>query len=87
MDRNDKNAVIAAALIVAVFGIGAFYLPVLMLALGDISTVLAGIVAVLFVGAFFLLFWLRSKARKQTGKAALDAQTGRQQQQADQQDQ
>jgi hypothetical protein len=49
------------------FGLLAFYLPTIMLALGNISTVAAGAVAVLFVAAFFLVFWLRGRAQKRRG--------------------
>jgi hypothetical protein len=45
------------------FGIAAFYLPTVMLALGNVSTVLAGIVGIGFVLAFFLVFWLRSRSQ------------------------
>ncbi|RVB83107.1 hypothetical protein ENZ75_11210, partial [Mesorhizobium sp. M7A.F.Ca.CA.002.04.1.1] len=39
MDRDTRNAVIAAAWIMLLFGIGAYYLPTVMLALGSLSTV------------------------------------------------
>lgn len=64
MDRDSKNAAIAALCIILLFGVGAYYMPSLMLALGKISTVLAGVVAVAFVAAFFLLFWLRGRSRR-----------------------
>ncbi|KQZ14432.1 hypothetical protein ASD44_10380 [Mesorhizobium sp. Root554] len=67
MDRDSKNAAIAALCIILVFGVGAYFMPTLMLALGKVSTVLAGVVAVAFVLAFFLLFWLRGRSRR--GKA------------------
>ena len=63
MDRDNRNALIAAAWIMLLFGIAAFYLPTVMLALGNISTVLAGIVGIGFVLAFFLVFWLRSRSQ------------------------
>lgn len=64
MDRNNRNAAIAAFIIVAVFGLGAYFLPAVMLALGEYSTVVAGVVAVCFVGAFFAIFWLRGRSRQ-----------------------
>lgn len=67
MDRESKRSAIAALSIMLLFGVTAFYLPTIMLAIGNISTVLAGIVAVLFVAAFFLVFWLRSRAQRQKG--------------------
>ena len=63
MDRDNRNALIAAVWIMLLFGIAAFYLPTVMLALGNISTVLAGIVGIGFVLAFFLVFWLRSRSQ------------------------
>lgn len=64
MDRDSKNAAIAALCIILLFGVGAYYLPKVMLALGSVSTVLAGVVGVAFVLAFFLLFWLRGRAQR-----------------------
>ncbi|WP_407941737.1 hypothetical protein [Mesorhizobium neociceri] len=61
MDRDTRNAAIAALWIMLLFGIAAFYLPTVMLAVGSISTVLAGIVGTAFVLAFFLVFWLRGR--------------------------
>lgn len=61
MDRDTRNALIAAAWIMLLFGIAAFYLPTVMLAVGNVSTVLAGIVGIAFVLAFFLVFWLRGR--------------------------
>ena len=67
MTSENRNSAIAAALLLAIFGLGAFYLPTIMLAVGDISTVAAGIVAVLFVAAFFLVFWLRGRSQRKRG--------------------
>jgi hypothetical protein len=63
MDRSNRNAVIAAAIIMLGFGLLAFFMPNIMLAVGKVSTVAAGVVAVLFVAAFFLVFWLRGKSQ------------------------
>jgi hypothetical protein len=68
MTSENRNSAIAAAILLAVFGLGAFYLPTIMLAVGDISPLAAGVVAVLFVAAFFLVFWLRGRSqRKRNG--------------------
>ncbi|RVD49324.1 MAG: hypothetical protein EOS30_24020 [Mesorhizobium sp.] len=64
MDRDTRNAAIAAVWIMLVFGITAFYLPAMMLALGSFSTVLAGIFGTVFVLAFFLVFWLRARTQR-----------------------
>jgi hypothetical protein len=63
MDSN-RNAAIAAAAIMIAFGLVAFYLPTIMLAVGNFSTAAAGIIAVLFVAAFFLVFWLRGRSQR-----------------------
>lgn len=62
--EGNRNAAIAAAVIMAVFGVGAFYLPTIMVTVGNISPAAAGVVAVLFVAAFFLVFWLRGRSRR-----------------------
>jgi hypothetical protein len=66
MDGKNRNAAIAAAVILLGFGIVGYFLPTIMLAVGNKSPAAAGVVAVLFVAAFFLVFWLRgrSQARK-----------------------
>ena len=68
MTPENRNSAIAAALLLAIFGLGAFYLPTIMLAVGNISTVAAGIVAILFVAAFFLVFWLRGRSQRRREK-------------------
>jgi hypothetical protein len=67
MDKGSRNAAIAAALILGGFGLAAFYMPTIMIAVGNYSTVAAGIVAVTFVGAFFLVFWLRARSQRRGG--------------------
>ena len=63
MDRNNRNSAIAAAIILIGFGLVAFFMPNIMLAVGDMSPIAAGVIAVLFVAAFFLVFWLRGRSR------------------------
>jgi uncharacterized membrane protein len=67
MDRDTRNAAIAALWILLLFGIAAYYLPTVMLASGKISTVLAGVVGVVFVLAFFMVFWLRGRNQRKKG--------------------
>lgn len=64
MDRNTRNALIAAAVILLGFGLVAFFMPTIMLALGEFSPLAAGAVAILFVAAFFLVFWLRGRSQR-----------------------
>lgn len=54
----------AAAVILAGFGLGAYFLPDIMLAIGEFSPAVAGVFAVMFVGAFFGVFWLRGRSRR-----------------------
>jgi len=63
---DQKRSAIAAAAILIGFGLLAYFLPTIMIALGDVSIVAAGIFAALFVLAFFAIFWIR--ARVQRGK-------------------
>ncbi|GHD13026.1 hypothetical protein ACFOEZ_09885 [Tianweitania populi] len=63
---ENRGPVLAAAIFLLVFGVGAFLLPKIMLAVGSYSTAAAGIIAVGFVLAFFGVFWLRS--RRQSGR-------------------
>lgn len=64
MDRAGRNAAIAAAVFLAGFGLLAFWMPAIMIAVGNFSTVAAGIVAVAFVAAFFLVLWLRARSQR-----------------------
>lgn len=63
MTRENRNAALAAFVIMAVFGGGFYLMPRLMLAIGDYSTIAAGLFGVLFVLAFFVVFWLRGRYR------------------------
>ena len=67
MDKSSRNAAIAAAVILLCFGLVAYYMPTIMIAVGDVSTVAAGVVAILFVAAFFLVFWLRARSQRRGG--------------------
>ena len=64
MTPENRSSAIAAAVLLAVFGLAAFYLPTIMIAVGNVSTIAAGVIAVLFVAAFFLVFWLRGRSQK-----------------------
>jgi membrane protein implicated in regulation of membrane protease activity len=65
MDPKTRNSAIAAALILGGFGLAAFFMPTIMLALGEISPLLAGFVAIAFVLAFFGVFWLRARNKRE----------------------
>jgi hypothetical protein len=64
MDRNTRNAAIAALVILVGFGAFAYFLPALMLAAGDVSQALAAVVGIVFVLALFAVLWLRSRAQR-----------------------
>ncbi|WOC16811.1 hypothetical protein [Pseudochrobactrum sp. MP213Fo] len=68
-NQNDgRNAAIAAALIMAGFAVLFYSMPVIMLAVGPYSHVLAALIAVVFVMAFFAVFWLRARAQNKNNK-------------------
>ena len=64
MDPRTRNSAIAALAILFGFGIAAYFLPKLMIYAGERSPVAAGGVAILFVLAFFLVFWLRARSQR-----------------------
>lgn len=64
MQNETARTAIAAAIIFAVFALGAYFMPTIMLALGDVSPILASVFAIAFVLAFFVLFWLRGRYRR-----------------------
>ncbi|CAM5464854.1 hypothetical protein ATER59S_03051 [Aquamicrobium terrae] len=64
MDRDTRNAALAALSILLLFGLFAYWLPTLMKAAVGVSVYLAGALAVVFVAAFFMIFWLRSRQRR-----------------------
>lgn len=68
MDPKTRSSLIAAGVIMVGFGIVAFFMPTIMLAVGDISPAAAGGIAVLFVAAFFLVFWLRARTQRRNDK-------------------
>jgi CHASE2 domain-containing sensor protein len=67
MDRETRNTAIAAACILLVFGLSAYFLPTIMLAAGRISPVLAVLVAVVFMVGLFAVLWLRGRSQRKKG--------------------
>lgn len=65
MDSNNRKTALAALVILLAFGLGAYFLPTVMIAVGNVSTLAAGVLAIAFVAAFFLVFWLRGRSRRQ----------------------
>ncbi len=64
MDPSTRNAMIAAAAIMIGFGVIFYYMPAIMLAVGQVSPALAAIVGAAAVLAFFAVFWLRGRSRR-----------------------
>lgn len=59
-----QAAVIAAACIMGGFAFLAYLLPPIMLWLGKYSLIAAAAFAILFVLAFFGVFWMRARSQK-----------------------
>ena len=68
MERSNRNAAIAAAIILVGFGVVGYYMPSIMLWLGGLSPYAGGAAAALFVLAFFGVFWLRGRSQRRGGK-------------------
>ncbi|WP_011582035.1 MULTISPECIES: hypothetical protein [Chelativorans] len=66
--NENRGSIIAAALILIGFGIVAFLMPRIMLWVANFSAAAAGVVAAVFVAAFFLVFWLRARSQRRKEK-------------------
>ena len=64
MDSQTRSSAIAAAVILIGFGLVAYFMPTIMIAVGDYSLWAAGAIAIAFVAAFFLVFWLRGRSQR-----------------------
>ena len=67
MDRETRNASIAAAWILLLFSLAAYFLPTIMLAVGKVSTVLAAVIAAIFMVGLFVVLWLRGRSQRKKG--------------------
>jgi len=63
MDTQSRNSAIAAAVILIGFGLAAYFMPTIMIAVGNWSTLAASLIAIAFVAAFFGVFWLRGRSK------------------------
>jgi preprotein translocase subunit YajC len=68
MDRDTRNSAIAALVILVLFFAFAYYLPAIMLTVGKVSSLLAVIVAAVFMFVLFVVFWLRGRSQRGKGK-------------------
>ncbi|MDO9415255.1 hypothetical protein [Pararhizobium sp.] len=66
-EKKPLSPAIAAAIILAVVGTGFYFLPDIMISLGNISPWLAAAVGTAFVLGFFLIFWLRARYQRRKG--------------------
>ena len=66
--KDNRQAIIAAAVILIGFGIVGFLMPRIVLWLGEYSALAAGAAAAAFVAAFFLVFWFRARSQNRRGK-------------------
>jgi hypothetical protein len=62
--NQTKNNAIAAAIILLVVGAALYFMPAIVLGLGEISPLLGAAAGAVIVLAFFILFWLRSHFKK-----------------------
>ncbi len=63
MTQNTRTLLGAAAVFVAFVGL-AYFMPVIMLAAGEISPWLAGALLAAFIFGLFVVFWLRGRLRR-----------------------
>ncbi|MCT7667000.1 hypothetical protein [Shinella kummerowiae] len=66
-ENKGKSAALAAFFILLGTGVVFYFLPRVMIALGDVSPWLAGAFGALMVLCFFLLFWLRARYQRNRG--------------------
>ena len=62
MSENSRT-IVATAIIFAGFLLFAYFLPSLMVAAVELSPYAAGVVAIVFIFAFFAVFWLRARSK------------------------
>ena len=63
-ERKGKSPALAALLILLGTGVVFYFLPRVMIALGEVSPWLAGVFGALLVLGFFLVFWLRARYQR-----------------------
>jgi hypothetical protein len=62
--NQTRNSAIAAAIILAVAAVLLYFMPNIVLGIGQFSPVLGFAAGALIILAFFGVFWLRSRYRK-----------------------
>ncbi|MDP9591664.1 UNVERIFIED_ORG: Ca2+/Na+ antiporter [Shinella zoogloeoides] len=66
-DDKGRSTAVAAILILLGTGVVFYFVPRIMIALGDLSPWLAGAFGAAMVLCFFLLFWLRARYQRKHG--------------------
>jgi Ca2+/Na+ antiporter len=66
-DNKGRSTAIAAILILLGTGVVFYFVPRIMIALGNLSPWLAGAFGAAMVLCFFLLFWLRARYQRKHG--------------------
>ncbi|GMB81824.1 hypothetical protein NN6n1_26070 [Shinella zoogloeoides] len=66
-EAKGKSAALAALFILLGTGVVFYFLPRMMVALGNVSPWLAGAFGALLVLGFFLVFWLRARYQRNRG--------------------
>jgi LPXTG-motif cell wall-anchored protein len=64
MSPEDKRSAVAAGIILVGFTVAFFFLPRLVVALGETSPLLGFAAGALLIAAFFGVFWLRRRFKR-----------------------
>lgn len=62
--NQTRSNAIAAAIILLVAGTGLYFMPQIVLGLGQYSPILGFAAGAVIILCFFLIFWLRSRFKK-----------------------
>jgi len=68
VNQESRSQAIAAAIILFGAGLVLYFLPTIVLWIGNFSPVLAIIVGVCLIMAFFAVFWLRARYQRSREK-------------------
>ena len=63
-ENDNRQSAIAAGIFLVVAGLALYFMPNIVLWIGGFSPVLAVIVGVAVIAAFFGVFWVRSRYQK-----------------------
>lgn len=65
---ESRSSAIAAAIILVAAGLVIYFMPTIVLWLGNYSPYLATAVGICLVLAFFVVFWLRARYQRSKGR-------------------